>query len=93
MKTGTAATLNLRQLKKPIRTKRWSHSLARPAVPLTSGLMSDEWMHSGTFPTRAEVEQRTWIWKLDAGPPRVANCALCFSIDIDAYRRYLRRDS
>ena len=34
-----------------------------------------------------------WIWKLDAGPPMVANCALCFSIDIDAYRRYLRRDS
>ena len=25
---------------------------------LTSGLMSDEWMHSGTFPTRAEVELR-----------------------------------
>ena len=34
-----------------------------------------------------------WIWKLDAGPSMVANCALCFSIDIDAYRRYLRRDS
>ncbi len=25
---------------------------------LTSGLMSDEWMHSGTFTTRAEVELR-----------------------------------
>ncbi len=25
---------------------------------MTSGLMSDEWMHSGTFPTRQEVELR-----------------------------------
>ncbi len=36
--------------------------------------------------------QDQWYWTLEPGPPPVAHCALCFSIDIDGYRRYLRRE-